>query len=194
MRVFWARGYDATSLCDLIEAMGISKSSFYETFGNKHDLFLASLDHYRDTVIGRLSLNLESAASPRAAIAATLRRVLDTEPRPGDAPGCMIGRCAVEIAGRDRAAAARVAAGMARIEASFHRAVARAQALGEIPATHDARALARYLTSSMNGLRVMAEAKADRATLEDIVRLTLAALDCVQSAPTTTENVKEPSR
>ncbi|MCH7554884.1 MAG: TetR family transcriptional regulator, partial [Proteobacteria bacterium] len=50
MRVFWAQGYDATSLCDLLCAMGLSKSSLYETFGSKHELYLAALDHYNRTV------------------------------------------------------------------------------------------------------------------------------------------------
>lgn len=177
MHVFWARGYDGTSLCDLMDAMGISKSSLYETFGSKHDLFLASLDHYRDNVIGLLAVKLAAAESPRAAIAASLRLVLDEDTRPGKPQGCFVGRCAVEIAGRDLAAATRVASGMEQTVAAFHQAVLRAQALGEIPADRDARALARYLVSSLNGLRVMAEAKADRAALEDVVRLTLAALD-----------------
>ena len=177
MHVFWARGYDGTSLCDLIEAMGISKSSFYEAFGSKHDLFLSSLDYYRDNVIGLLSLKLASAPSPRAGIVAALNLVLDPPPQSDHPQGCFIGRCAVEIAGRDLAAAARVATGMERTVAVFHETVVRAQALGEIPAGRDARALARYLVSSLNGLRVMAEAGADRAALEDVVRLTSAALD-----------------
>ncbi len=176
MRVFWARGYDATSLCDLIDAMGISKSSFYETFGSKHDLLLASLDYYRDTVVSQMSLKLASAKSPRAGIVAAFDLILN--PPPQDQPqGCFAGRCATEIADRDPAAAARIAGSMEHTVDAFHGAVMRAQALGEIPADRDARALARYLVSSLNGLRVMAEAKADRATLEDIVRLTLAALD-----------------
>ena len=176
MRVFWARGYDATSLCDLIEAMGISKSSFYETFGSKHDLFLASLDYYRDNVVSLMSLKLACAKSPRAGIVAALNLVLD--PGPQDQPqGCFAGRCAVEIAGRDPAAATRIATSIEHTVDAFHGAVVRAQALGEIPADRDARALARYLVSGLNGLRVMAEAKADRAALTDIVRLTLATLD-----------------
>jgi len=176
MRVFWARGYDGTSLCDLIDAMGISKSSFYETFGSKHDLFLASLDYYRDNVIGLLPLKLASAKSPRAGIVAAFDLILD--PPSQDRPqGCFIGRCAVETAGHDLAATTRITAGIEETVDAFHAAVEQAQVLGEIPADRDARALAHYLVSSLNGLRVMAEAKADRTTLEDVVRLTLATLD-----------------
>jgi len=177
MQVFWARGYDGTSLCDLIEAMGISKSSFYEAFGSKHDLFLSSLDRYRDNVIGLLAAKLESANSPRAAIADALALALDADTEPNRPHGCFVSRCAMELAGRDLAAASRIAAGMERTVEAFRGAVVRAQELGEIPADRDAQALARYLVSSMNGLQIMAEAKADRATLKDVIRLTLAALD-----------------
>ncbi len=177
MHVFWARGYDGTSLCDLMDAMEISKSSLYETFGSKHELFLESLDHYSDNVIGLLAVKLAAAESPRAAIAASLRLVLDEEPHADKPQGCFLGRCAVDIGGRDLAAATRIASGVEQMIEAFHDTVARAQALGEIPADRDARALARYLVSSLNGLRVMAEAKADRDALEDVVRLTLAALD-----------------
>jgi TetR/AcrR family transcriptional repressor of nem operon len=177
MRVFWTRGYDGTSLCDLIAAMGISKSSFYETFGSKHDLFLTSLDRYRDNVIGGLAAKLAAADSPRAGIVAAFAVVLDPPPQSRQPQGCFVSRCAVEIGGRDGAAVARIAAGLEGTVGAFHAAVVRAQAQGEIPAEHDAHALARYLVSSLNGLHVMAKAKADRATLADIVRLTLAALD-----------------
>jgi len=177
MHVFWARGYVGASLNELIEAMGLSKSSFYETFGSKHELFLASLDFYRDTVLHKLAEHLAGAPSPRAAIAEGLAMVIDKTLKQGDRRGCFIGNCATETASGDRAVAARVTAGMAHIEEAFHGAVARAQAVGEIPARHDARALARFLTSSLNGLRVMAEANRDRAALEDVVRITLSALD-----------------
>ncbi len=51
MRVFWTQGYEGTSLHDLLGAMGISKSSFYETFGSKRDLFMRSLEHF-DQILG----------------------------------------------------------------------------------------------------------------------------------------------
>ncbi|HEX9701827.1 MAG TPA: TetR/AcrR family transcriptional regulator, partial [Rhodospirillales bacterium] len=50
MQVFWTKGYEATSLADLIGAMNLSKSSFYDTFGSKHEVFLAAIEHYKQTV------------------------------------------------------------------------------------------------------------------------------------------------
>ena len=54
MKVFWAQGYEAASLHDLTRAMAISKSSFYDTFGSKHDLFISAIKHYNKTVASRL--------------------------------------------------------------------------------------------------------------------------------------------
>ena len=65
MQVFWTKGYEATSLSDLLSAMGISKSSFYATFGSKHELFLATLDRYGETHGAQLIALLKSNESPR---------------------------------------------------------------------------------------------------------------------------------
>ena len=73
MAVFWAEGYEAASLADLIAAMGISKSSFYDTYGSKHELLLSALDHYNETVGRRIAtLILEHPDGPKAGIAAAL--------------------------------------------------------------------------------------------------------------------------
>ncbi len=83
---------------------------------------------------------------------------------------------AVELAPRDRGAAARVGGSLATLEAAFLRALERARAQGELAATRDLRALARFLTSSAQGLSVMAKARPERAVLKDVVAVVLAAL------------------
>ena len=84
---------------------------------------------------------------------------------------------AAELGSRDRGTATRVGVALTKIEAAFRRAVVRAQKAGEIDPTRNPRALARFLTSSAQGLSVMAKASPDRAVLGDIVKVTLAALD-----------------
>ena len=80
---------------------------------------------------------------------------------------------ATELGARDRGAASRVGAVLRKIEAAFCRTLVRAQEAGEIDSTEDPRALARYLTSSAQGLSVMAKTFPERAVLEDIVRVIL---------------------
>jgi TetR/AcrR family transcriptional repressor of nem operon len=91
--------------------------------------------------------------------------------------GCLVTNSATELASRDRGTATRVEAVLTRIEAAFRRAVVRAQKAGEIAPTRNPRALARFLTSSAQGLSVMAKASPDRPILEDIVTVILAALE-----------------
>ena len=176
MQVFWTKGYEATSLSDLLSAMGISKSSFYATFGSKHELFLSALDRYGETHGAMLIAILEGEGSPRQAIARVFEEALratDVEER----RGCFVNNCAVELAPRDRLVARQVAKGHARIEEAFYRAVKAGQDAGEITRSQPARALARFLSNSLTGLTVMGEGGAAKDTLRDALQVTLSALD-----------------
>ncbi len=181
MQVFWAKGYESASLCDLIEAMGLSRSSFYDTFGGKNELFIATLDRYSDTVLagftGKLRARGEALGSARAAIEEIFAMAVDSAASPKGQRGCYLGNCAVEISASDPAAAARIRAGMSATENAFHDAVLTGQDQGEIARDHDPRALARSLTASLNGLRVMAKVKPGKTALRDIARLALSVLD-----------------
>ncbi|MDH3472209.1 MAG: TetR/AcrR family transcriptional regulator [Rhodospirillales bacterium] len=178
LQVFWTKGYEAASLCDLIAAMGISKSSFYETFGSKHALFLTVLDRYNDKVAGCQAEQLiEAAGSVKAGIATVFEDLIERMADGGDRRGCFLNNCAVEIAPHDPAAAAKVSVGLGRMEASFLAAIEEGQARGEIPARHSAAALARYLTGALNGLMVLAKGGRNRLALKEVAGIALAALD-----------------
>ena len=68
VEVFWTRGYEATSLCDLLEHMEIGRQSLYDTFGDKHGLFLAALERYRramsQSLLGALERPLQPGPRP----------------------------------------------------------------------------------------------------------------------------------
>lgn len=178
MAVFWTEGYEAASLSDLIAAMGISKSSFYDTYGSKHELLLSALDHYGETVGQRAAaLILEHPDGPKAGIAAALNSVLDQRHNGGDRRGCLASNCAVELAPHDPEVAARVQQSAVRLEEAFFQAIRRGQDRGEIPKRADARALARFLACSLNGLIVMAKSEAPPEAMEDAVRIALSTLD-----------------
>ena len=177
MRVFWAKGYEAASLGDLTRAMRLGKSSFYGTFGSKHELFLSAITHYEDTVLARLIAGLEGEGSARAAIAAVFEQIVESVTTGACRRGCFLGNCATEVSPHDSEAAARVSAGLARLEKAFEEAVARGQAAGEISTRLKPLALARYLASSSNGLRLMAKADPDLEALKDVARIVLLALE-----------------
>ena len=176
MEVFWTKGYATTSIEDLVARMGIQRGSLYGTFGDKRALFLAALDHYQRVVVRELFDALEAPGSGVGAIRRFFRLRVDRSLDRSRPHGCLVTNSAVELSRRDRGAAARVGGALAKIEAAFLRALERARAAGEVAPTRDLRALARFLTSSAQGLSVMAKTCPDRAVLEDIVEVVLAVL------------------
>ena len=177
MQVFWSRGYEATSIRHLVDRMGIQRGSLYGTFGAKRALFFAAIDRYDRVVTAKLLAALDGPASGRDAIREFFRLKVELALEPRRPRGCLVTNSAAELASRDRGTATRVGAVLARIEAAFHRAVVRAQQAGEIDRARDPRALARFLTSSAQGFSVMAKTFPERAVLEDIVGVVLAALE-----------------
>lgn len=173
MRVLWARGYEATSLEELLEAMDLSKSSFYETFGSKHDFMLAALARYINVVLGQLGKDLQEG-SARDAIFRTFDCMIPT--RDAAANGCFMQNCTIELAQHDAETRAKVREGLKSLEEGYYRAVLRGQESGEIGREQDARQLARFLVSSLNGIVVLTRAGIERKKLLKIAETTLGVL------------------
>jgi TetR/AcrR family transcriptional regulator, transcriptional repressor for nem operon len=177
MEVFWTRGYEGASLQDLVAHMRINRQSIYDTFGDKHSLFLQALDRYRE--IQRRSV-FELLAQPgpvkkniRKLFEMVVQRALSAEGR----RGCFVGNAMSEMAGRCRDTAERTCSSVTAAEKAFQRALIRGKKQGEFIAVRDPRAVARFLFSSLQGLLLMAKARPDRETLNDIVKVTLSVLD-----------------
>jgi TetR/AcrR family transcriptional regulator, transcriptional repressor for nem operon len=177
MGAFWTKGYAATSVEDLVAHMGIQRGSLYATFGDKRSLFLSALDRYQRVVTRELIEALEGPGPGLEAIRRFFRLRVERSLDRSRPAGCLVTNSAVELFRRDRGAAARVGVSLAGLEAAFRRALERAVARGELAATRDVRALARFLTSSAQGLSVMAKAYPERAVLEDVVAVVLATLE-----------------
>jgi len=188
MKVFWTRGYQATSIQHLVGRMGIQRGSLYNTFGDKRGLFFAAIDRYDRVVTARLLAALDQPGPGLDAIRRFFRLKVELAMEPGRPRGCLVTNSTAELASRDRGTATRVGGVLAKIELAFHRAVVRAQKVGAIHSTRSPRALARFLTSSAQGLSVMAKAFPDRAVLEDIVKVTLAALERQDAGPRSDES------
>lgn len=111
MEVFWRQGFEATSLQDLLAAMNLSKSSFYQAFGSKQQLFETCLARFRKHQAARMMRTLAAAPSGLSFLRQFLRSVAK-EARGTDCPkGCLIMNTATEFAGRDAAVAALVECG-----------------------------------------------------------------------------------
>jgi TetR/AcrR family transcriptional repressor of nem operon len=177
MREFWLRGYEATSMQALLAAMGLSKSSLYQTFGSKQALFERCLDRYRDVLAAALDERLQSSPSARRFIEDTLNAVAAEAAGPHPPAGCLMMNTAAEFGQRDGRVADCVARGTSRIEEVLLRAVQQAQAAGEIPTHRDARALASFLLTTTAGLHTLVKAGADQQTARRVAAVVMTALD-----------------
>lgn len=174
VELFWRRGYDGSSMTMLLEFMGISRQSLYDTFLDKHHLYLAAIDRYRLMLHEQLKRLLDEKSSGRDGIRAVFelvdREVLDHP----EHRSCLLANAALELGQRDEAVRERVAAHLADLEELFFGALERARADGEIESQRNTRAQARCLTSTIHGLGVLARGGADRQVLEDTIASTLA--------------------
>lgn len=173
-RLFWKKGYSATSIVDLTEAMGIGSPSLYAAFGSKEQLYAEALDHYRReneaTAWGRFlaadtardavqSFLVDSAAGLSQAVA-----------------GCMVTLSSVGCEGNAQLGELVVSARnttLERLEARLRRGVSD----GEIPAEVDVRALARFVQGVQNGMSVLARDGVTRAELESIAEIAMMGWD-----------------
>ncbi|MFF5407293.1 TetR/AcrR family transcriptional regulator [Streptomyces misionensis] len=180
MRTFWEKGYEATSTQDLCAATGLGRSSIYNTFKSKHDLFERALAHYIDTMGSAQSALLEDTRHSAAdRIRALFAMVVDgeTEHRAGGRSlGCLTVNTTVELAARDSRAAAIVERDTARRLAALRAVIEEGRRDGSITSGRDAEALARFINAAIGGMRVSSQGGADRATLEAIAEVTLDAL------------------
>lgn len=176
MNLFWAQGYEATSLSQLLAAMAISKSSFYQTFGSKHELFEKCLARFRERQVIRMRAALAAADSPLAFIRGMLAAIVADAASTQTPKGCLIMNTATEFAGRDAAVARLVGHAASDFTDVFATAVRQAQAAGEIPAAKDAETLARYVVSTISGLKTMVKAGFSPQAIEEVAAVALTAL------------------
>ena len=177
MEVFWSRGYEAASVGELVKHMGINRQSLYDTFGDKHSLYLAALDRYREVEGAKMYGALERPGPVKRALRELFEGVIDGALGGAERRGCMVGNAMSELAGRCRETAEKTCGSMAAAEEALYRALLRGKREGEIKGGRDLRAVARFLYGSLQGLILMSKATRDRKTLEDVVRVTLSVLD-----------------
>ncbi|NQE60546.1 TetR/AcrR family transcriptional regulator [Caulobacter sp. RHG1] len=174
--LFWRKGYEATSISDLTAVMGIGSPSLYAAFGSKEALYMAALGHYQARYEASVWRRFNSAPTAREAVEALLTdsAAALTGSLPDVPNGCMVTLSSVadhaDLAELVRAARSVT---LERLEARLTRAVA----AGEVPASIDIRALARFVQTVQNGMSILARDGAPRVELEAVAQMTMAGWD-----------------
>lgn len=174
IELFWRKGYRATSIQDLVEATGVNRGSLYATFGDKAGLFGVAVDRY----MAGSDIQRQFAADSDRPIGDVLSEVfgalVDAGARDGDRRGCLVTNTAVELMPHDQRVADKIARNLDGLENTLYRRLSTAQKHGEIASGKSPRALARFVVSSIQGIRVMSKVAPKRRVLQDIADEVLA--------------------
>ncbi|MGG4501266.1 TetR/AcrR family transcriptional regulator [Paenibacillus polymyxa] len=175
MKLFWEQGYEKTSMNDLVEHMGIHRRSIYDTFTDKHTLFLKVMDRFGERVSGRWSAGIKQSQTAKQALQFIFDFIINGEE--DVPPGCMFVNSAVELAVRDEEIDAIATKAFAKSEELLAEIVTWGQQNGEFTQQYEAKELAEYLQNALAGLRVMVRTSVPKEKLQRIAELNLRILE-----------------
>ena len=170
MTAFWARGYEATSMQDLVDCMGVNRGSLYATFGDKRSLFIRALRRYDARHRASWTQALAQSDSGKRAIVRTFEEVIASVIEAGARDGCLLVNTALELSPHDEEIHDIVGHGLAEMEAFFRAMIERGQAVGEIPDRIEPTETAHALLGLFIGLRVLSRSRPEKAVLRSIAR------------------------
>lgn len=178
MMVFWRKGYQGTSVQDLVEATGLHRGSLYGAFGDKHGLFLAALGAYIEFTLARFDAMLAEVDDPLDAVRAFVQQGgADCAHPITGAHGCMVGNTASELAAHDADARELVALGAGRMQKRIADALKAAQASGRFDAECDPESVATFIQCSLQGITLLAKSRPGDQVIRGVVSEILATLD-----------------
>lgn len=175
MELFWSNGYEKTSIQDLLDVMGIHRKSLYDTFGDKHELYMEAVKRYQQIVERNIKKQLIQGSSIKEIIKNLFYMIIDNERFRKH--GCLFVNMAVELSACDDEAKTRSIEHYKNIETLFYELLLQGQETGEIGANKDATILAQYFLNSWTGIRVLGKTLNDRKVFENIIEATLSILD-----------------
>lgn len=177
MTLFWERGYEATSVRDLITTTGISTSSLYNAFGDKREIYIAALERYRQAERRRFEEMLASPEPVRRMLAGLFDDLIDILSADDGAKGSFTLNAAIELGGRDAGVTAELRDHFDDLSGLLAERLAEAQRQGEIAPRFAPLDWARYVLFSLYSLATMAKVYDGRAGLDKMAEIVLATFD-----------------
>lgn len=178
MDVFWRKGYAATSVQDLVEETGLSRSSLYSTFKNKEELYQQALYRYQLKTKSNIDL-LSSTGSVKTLISQLLSQIIEDELADSQHRGCLIANASLELAGHDEKTAESVRYNFERLQLALEKLILKGQQSGEIIIQSSPQALAIFFVNTIQGMRVLSKgcsAQNRRAYLQNVAEVALSTL------------------
>src|SRR5262249_789673 len=172
--LFWKRGYEGTSIEDLVQCMGVGRGSLYATFGDKHALYLAALSRYLAKNQGPILELIEQTGPLSEILEHFFHACIDQLLSDPGCRGCFLVNATVEIAPHDPEVNQIVQSALQAIEEGFYRLLIKAQVAGDLPWTYAPHQLAHFLLGILLSIRVLARGQQGRRVLQDVAETALA--------------------
>ncbi|MDP1618076.1 TetR/AcrR family transcriptional regulator [Phenylobacterium sp.] len=174
MHLFWRHGYEATSVAELTQVMGITPPSLYAAFGDKRRLFLEAVDHYLGGGAAAVVLSIKDAETGRAAARDLLTAAALGDTGEDTPPGCLLASSLVSSSAVADEVREELAEIRRRIEAALRARIEEDVRAGKAARDCDAEALAGHVFAVVQGMSTLAKDGAGRDKLLRIVDQTMA--------------------
>lgn len=166
MLLFWEKGYTDTSMADLLEATGLTKGSFYNAFGSKHDLFVKTLLKY-DVENRRVVIQeLIAMDAPVKSIETFMNAVVNESAEDGDKKGCFLVNTSLDLNSHEDTVKKIITKGLKEVETFFKQMIELGQARKDIPQSVDPQSTAKAFMSTIVGIRVLGRGVYNKAALK----------------------------
>ena len=176
IQLFWYKGYNGTSMQDLVDGLGISRSSLYDTYGDKHALYIKALESYQDSSGIEMCNIINNTPSAKEAIKQLLEFITRNMLNDEQHKGCFMVNAGVEVAPHDAQVNDLLCKNEQQLEDVFYKAIKKGQESGEINTRQDAMALTRFISNTVKGIQVSAKSTTDKAFFDDIIQTTMSVL------------------
>ncbi|WP_321433137.1 TetR/AcrR family transcriptional regulator [Trichococcus flocculiformis] len=174
MEIFWKQGYEKTSIQDLVDQMGIHRRSLYDTFGDKHSLFVQTLERYESLIAAQI----RNQITEEMTTVESIRKIFELAVYSDNASpkGCLMVNTAVELSLLDNEISQRIKSAFKQTENLIANLLIRGQARGEVASSFDINELARYIHNALIGVRVLVKMTADPKEFDSTIDMTLSIL------------------
>jgi len=176
MRLFWRKGYAATSVEDLTETLHLSRSSLYDTFGDKRTLFLEALKFYSERVLDATTRTLNESPSPIAGIQKVFDDIIASVGSETGALGCFMVNSVAELVPYDPDVTEIAATYSESIQKLFITVLMQAKSQNMLTEKQTPHQLAAYIFNTVQGIRILIKSGTTKKQIQAISAMTLQSL------------------
>ena len=177
MKIFWSKGYQGTSMEDLVSGLGISRSSLYDTYTDKHTLFVKALENYQQIGTVKLREILDGPGTAKEKVKKLMEQTIFGISDGKKRTGCFMLDAEVEVAPHDKKVNNLICKKDQQMEEIFYDVIQKGKKNGEIKNKQDARVLARFISTAIKGMQVNAKSTVDFSVFDNLIALTVSTLD-----------------